>query len=106
MNRGHWDEDEPNWVADGEHLWRSEPTWGMWGVPIRDLLPDDVDALELGCGTGYVTAWVARRGATVVGIDNSTGNLQSHDPRLGSALASAALDAEDTRVEGAIYQVI
>jgi SAM-dependent methyltransferase len=78
VNRAQWDEDAPNWVADGERLWRAEPTWGMWGVPIPGLLPDDMtgmDAIELGCGTGYVSAWMARRGATVVGIDNSAGQL-------------------------------
>jgi SAM-dependent methyltransferase len=78
VNRAQWDEDAPNWVADGERLWQSEPSWGMWGVPIPGLLPDDMsgmDAIELGCGTGYVSAWMARRGATVVGIDNSEGQL-------------------------------
>ena len=42
------------------------------------LLPDDLadkDAIELGCGTAYVSAWMARRGARVVGIDNSEAQL-------------------------------
>jgi SAM-dependent methyltransferase len=30
------------------------------------------DAIELGCGTAYVSAWLSRREARVVGIDNST----------------------------------
>ncbi len=34
-----------------------------------------VRAIELGCGTAYVSAWLARRGATVVGIDNSERQL-------------------------------
>jgi SAM-dependent methyltransferase len=78
VNRAHWDEDAPNWVANGERNWRAEPSWGMWGVPIPGLLPDDMtglDAIELGCGTAYVSAWMARRGATVVGIDNSAEQL-------------------------------
>jgi SAM-dependent methyltransferase len=78
VNRAQWDEDAPNWVADGERQWRSEPTWGTWGIPIPDLLPDDMtglDAIELGCGTGYISAWMARRGARVVGIDNSEQQL-------------------------------
>ena len=33
------------------------------------------DAIELGCGTGYVSAWLARRGARPVGIDNSEAQL-------------------------------
>ena len=34
-----------------------------------------LDAIELGCGTAYVSAWMARRGANVVGIDNSEAQL-------------------------------
>ena len=78
VNRAHWDEDAANWVAGGERNWRSEPTWGMWDVAAAGFLPDDMtglDAIELGCGTAYVSAWMARRGANVVGIDNSERQL-------------------------------
>ena len=34
-----------------------------------------MDAIELGCGTGYISGWMARRGACVVGIDNSERQL-------------------------------
>jgi len=34
-----------------------------------------INAIELGCGTAYVSAWMARRGAKVVGIDNSERQL-------------------------------
>ena len=50
---------------------------GHPGVQPR-ILPDDLDGLdtiELGCGTGYVSAWLARRGARPVGIDNSEAQL-------------------------------
>ena len=66
---------------EGEAAWANQtPTWGIWGVPETDLrmLPDDLagkDAIELGCGTAYVSAWLARRGARVVGIDNSEAQL-------------------------------
>ena len=54
----------------------------MWGVPEAQvgMLPADVaglDAIELGCGTGYVSAWLARRGARPVGIDNSETQLET-----------------------------
>ncbi len=80
-NRAHWDKWAHAWVEGGERAWQSEePTWGMWGIPERELrlLPEDMtgmDAIELGCGTGYVAAWLARRGARVVGIDNSEQQL-------------------------------
>ena len=76
-NRRYWDGMAHEWVAMGERAWRrTEPNWGIWGVPEDELemLPADMtglDAIELGCGTAYVSAWMARRGATVTGIDNS-----------------------------------
>jgi SAM-dependent methyltransferase len=33
--------------------------------------------LELGCGTAYWSAWLARRGARVVGLDNSEQQLET-----------------------------
>lgn len=82
-NRTAWDEWAPEYVANGEASWRLRPgdeTWGVWDIPERDLhlLPDDVaglDTIELGCGTAYVSAWLARRGARPVGIDNSEQQL-------------------------------
>lgn len=79
-NRRHWDATAAEWVAGGERQWASEVQWGIWGVPNAELplLPDDLTgfrAIELGCGTGYVSAWMRRRGATVVAIDNSEEQL-------------------------------
>ena len=34
-----------------------------------------LDSIELGCGTGYVPAWLARRGVRPVGLDNSSAQL-------------------------------
>jgi SAM-dependent methyltransferase len=70
-------------VAAGEANWAaSEPSWGIWSVPESELhlLPESVagrDAIELGCGTAYVSAWLARRGARVTGIDNSPAQLET-----------------------------
>lgn len=36
-----------------------------------------MDAIDLCCGTGYVPAWMARRGATVTAIDNSQRQLET-----------------------------
>jgi SAM-dependent methyltransferase len=35
------------------------------------------DVIELGCGTAYWSAWLARRGARVVGLDNSERQLET-----------------------------
>jgi SAM-dependent methyltransferase len=79
-NRAAWDAWAQDYAAPGEAMWASaHPTWGIWGVPESELslLPDlaGKDAIELGCGTAYVSAWMARRGARVVGIDNSEAQL-------------------------------
>jgi SAM-dependent methyltransferase len=82
-NRTYWDERAPEWVAAGERCWReAEPSWGAWGLPesALQLLPADMSgmrAIELGCGTAYVSSWMARRGARVVGIDNSERQLET-----------------------------
>jgi len=80
-NREAWNAYAPDYVAAGERNWAAaEPTWGIWAVPesLVGLLPADLagkEAVELGCGTGYVSAWLARRGARPVGIDNSPAQL-------------------------------
>jgi SAM-dependent methyltransferase len=80
-NRAHWDELAKRYVAAGESAWEgNSPSWGIWGVPEAEIgmLPDDLagkDVIELGCGTAYVSSWLARRGARVVAIDNSVQQL-------------------------------
>jgi 2-polyprenyl-3-methyl-5-hydroxy-6-metoxy-1,4-benzoquinol methylase len=61
---------------------RQEITWGIFGIPEDELhaLPADVasmDVVELGCGTAYFGAWLARRGARMTGIDNSAEQLKT-----------------------------
>ena len=82
-NRVYWDRRAAEYEHPGRRNWASdEPRWGIWGVPESQvgMLPADVaglDVIELGCGTGYVSAWLARRGARPVGIDNSEVQLET-----------------------------
>lgn len=81
-NRGAWDEWAPEYAAAGRRGWADNvPEWGIFGIPESDVhLLDDVagkDVIELGCGTAYVSSWLARRGARVVGIDNSPKQLET-----------------------------
>jgi SAM-dependent methyltransferase len=81
-NRAQWDLWAAEYAEPGQRNWAQEPSWGLFGVPESQLhvLPDDLegrDAIELGCGTAYVSAWLARRGARPVGIDNSEVQLQT-----------------------------
>src|SRR5438876_9740103 len=82
LNRAHWDQLSVEYAGRGHRAWASDdPTWGIWSVPERDLqvVPDVAgkDVIELGCGTAYWSAWLARRGACVVGIDNSAKQLET-----------------------------
>src|SRR5882672_10760385 len=80
LNRAHWDRLSVEYAGRGRRNRASDdPTWGIWSVPERDLrvVPDVAgkDVIELGCGTAYWSAWMARRGARCVGIDNSERQL-------------------------------
>jgi SAM-dependent methyltransferase len=80
-NRAEWDGWAQEFAEAGRRNWAAdEPSWGIWGVPESQvgMFPaelDGLDAIELGCGTAYGSAWMARRGARPVGIDNSQAQL-------------------------------
>jgi SAM-dependent methyltransferase len=82
-NRAVWTTSNAEYT-DGQALagWqKDEITWGIWNAPERDLdvLGDvaDLDVIELGCGTAYFSAWLAKRGARPVGIDITPAQLDS-----------------------------
>jgi ubiquinone/menaquinone biosynthesis C-methylase UbiE len=59
--------------------WSSEMEWSLFGIPESELgvLGDvrGLDVVELGCGTAYFSAWLARRGARPVGVDPTPAQL-------------------------------
>jgi SAM-dependent methyltransferase len=81
-NQRYWDETAASVhgpLARG-HWARPEPCWGLWSTPESQLaaLPENVagmTAIELGCGTAYVSSWLARSGARPAGIDISPKQL-------------------------------
>jgi ubiquinone/menaquinone biosynthesis C-methylase UbiE len=82
-NRSVWNAQARTYAEAGEKAWaRTEPAWGVFAVAeaTLEMLPSDMrsmKAVELGCGTGYVSAWMARRGAQVTGIDLSEQQLDT-----------------------------
>jgi len=80
-NRVQWDRWANEYEEAGRRNWAAaEPSWRIWSVRESQVMmfPAEVaglDAIELGCGTAYVSAWLARRGARPVGIDNSEAQL-------------------------------
>jgi len=81
-NRRYWDEDAAASYGElaPDHWSAAEPRWGLWATPESrvSMFPAGIaglDAVELGCGTGYVSSWLARAGARPVGIDISVQQL-------------------------------
>jgi ubiquinone/menaquinone biosynthesis C-methylase UbiE len=82
LNRRYWDEQRAAWHGPlaRDHWSETDVSWGLWNTPEAQLklVPDDVagmDAVELGCGTAYVCARLARAGARPVGVDLSREQL-------------------------------
>jgi SAM-dependent methyltransferase len=68
--------------AHAREAWsKHDPHWGVFGVPESDVgaLGDvsGLEVVELGCGTAYFSAWLARRGAHVVGVDPTPAQLDT-----------------------------
>jgi ubiquinone/menaquinone biosynthesis C-methylase UbiE len=112
INRGIWNTDAANRVDVGKRLWSLEtPEWGAWGNPEEglNLLPEDMrglDAIELGCGTGYVSGWMSRRGAKVTAIDISTEQLvtaRQIAAEHGAAINFIEGNAEETGLPDASF---
>ena len=82
-NRTTWTRLAIDFVASGEREWATaNPVWGIFLVPEAEvgMFPDDVagmDTIELGCGTAYVSAWLAQRGAKPKGIDITPAQLET-----------------------------
>ncbi len=58
---------------------KGEIDWGMFSGPESEIGAlgevDGKDVVELGCGTAYFGAWLARRGARVTGVDVTPAQL-------------------------------
>jgi SAM-dependent methyltransferase len=68
--------------ASARRSWeREEIVWGVFGIREAEVgvLGDvsGLDAVELGCGTAFCSAWLARRGARVVGVDPTPAQLET-----------------------------
>ncbi|MGH2554336.1 MAG: class I SAM-dependent methyltransferase [Actinomycetota bacterium] len=79
-NRAYWTSQSDSYAERAPRHWASEViTWGIWDTPETEIgaLGDvgGLDVIELGCGTAYFSAWLARRGARPVGIDITPSQL-------------------------------
>jgi SAM-dependent methyltransferase len=114
LNRAIWDQWASDYFGPGLRAWaRDEPNWGIWNISEGELgvLPSVAgrDVLELGCGTAYWSAWLARRGARVVGLDNSLQQLRSarhFQQEFGLAFPLVQADAEAAPFGPASFDMI
>lgn len=80
-------ESNPQEQALAEYEW---PT-------VRELLPDvsGLRILDAGCGSGYYSAWLAERGAEVVGVDASEAMIAEAKERYGEAATFLVADLRE-----------
>src|SRR6478672_2380610 len=82
-NRVDWTQANADYTdARASHAWAEEEiTWGVFNVPESSLGTlgevSGLDVVELGCGTAYFSAWLAKRGARPVGVDVTPAQLET-----------------------------
>jgi SAM-dependent methyltransferase len=82
-NRALWTRSNADYTDEqANRAWRAEEiTWGMFGTPESEIgvlgVVEGLDVVELGCGTAYFSAWLARRGARPVAVDVTPAQLQT-----------------------------
>ncbi len=92
---------------------REEIAWGMCRARESDVraLPDlaGKEVVELGCGTGYIGAWLRRAGAArVVGVDVTPAQLETArrmDDEFGLGLEFVEANAEETGLPSASFDL-
>jgi SAM-dependent methyltransferase len=99
--------------GQADQAWAAaEITWGLFQVPERGLgvLGDvaGLDVIELGCGTAYLSSWLARRGARPVGVDVTPAQLTTAarcQERFGLAFPLVEGDAENVPLPDASFDL-
>ena len=113
-NRALWTQTNAEYT-DGaaERAWSDRPfTWGVFGVPEIELgaLGDvaGLDVIELGCGTAYLAAWLARQGARPVGVDVTPAQLETArrmQEQTGLVFPLVEANAEDVPLSDASFDL-
>jgi SAM-dependent methyltransferase len=82
-NREVWTKANAEYTdRQARRAWASdEISWGMFSGPEAELDAlgevEGKDVVELGCGTAYFGAWLAKRGARVTGVDVTPAQLDT-----------------------------
>ncbi len=91
---------------------KDEIDWGMFSGPESDLNTlgdvDGKDVIELGCGTAYFGAWLAKRGARVTGVDVTPAQLETArrlQQETGLNMEFIEASAEDVPIADASFDL-
>jgi SAM-dependent methyltransferase len=113
-NQAFWTGQAPKYAEAGRRAWaEDEVSWGIFSIPEATVgaLPDvrGLDCVELGCGTGYVSAWLLRLGAaSVVGLDPTAAQLataQQLQGEFGRPFPLVRADAERAPLRDAAFDL-
>ena len=109
-NRAFWDADADDYqAAHGDDLARAPLAWGAYRVAESELqVLGDVAGktmLELGCGGAQWSIALAERGARVVGLDLSQGQL-GHARRAAPGLALVQASGEQLPFAGNSFDIV
>jgi SAM-dependent methyltransferase len=92
---------------------QEEITWGVFGIPESEVevLGDvsGLDIVELGCGTGFLCAWLAKRGARPVGVDPTPAQLATvgaMQEEFGLEFALVEAVGEDVPLPDASFDLV
>jgi ubiquinone/menaquinone biosynthesis C-methylase UbiE len=92
--------------------WTEELQWSVFGIPESELGAlgdvDGLDVVDLGCGTGYLSAWLARRGARPVGVDPTPAQLATArklQAELGPEFPLVEAPAEDVPLPNSSFDL-
>jgi SAM-dependent methyltransferase len=115
VNRANWTRANAEYTNARAHdAWSQEEIeWGVCRVAESEVnvLPDveGKDVVELGCGTAYFGAWLARRGARVVGVDVTPAQLETArrmEAEFELGLEFVEANAEETGLPDASFDLV
>lgn len=86
INRAAWTQYAESFIEPSERAWVKDTiSWGIWDLPESEVnafgAPVEawagLTSIELGCGTAYFSAWLAKAGLKPVGIDLTPAQLET-----------------------------
>jgi SAM-dependent methyltransferase len=113
-NRDVWTRENAEYTGPkAREAWeQGEIRWGVFQIPESrvGVLPDvsGKDVVELGCGTAYFSAWLAKRGARPVGVDVTPAQLETArecQRELGLEFPLVEASAEDVPLPDATFDL-